>query len=180
MWSGVGRIDMLASSDLCKDQGYPNCYYDEHNRICKGGHWWHRGRPGSTLSLADETIRSISKLQDDYSFTLASWLEMTALEDYVAARGFTYRCTSFVDFEQNRIKGDALVVPFHRCLAELNLTLDRKNWLPLRGEDYFGDWCRERKLLVNDGFHPGLDGPYRWPREVVMPILLAQGILYDI
>lgn len=171
MWSGVGRIDLLVGTDL--EWSAPNAFYYPKVHSIVGGHWWNLKTP----SLGERVIQSYSQLQEDHSFAATSWLEMKKLETYLTANEFTHRFTSFVNYNQNVIIGDALVVPYLQCLQELGLEINRANWLPLKDSDHYGDWCRERNLLVSDGFHPGADGPQRWPREVLVPLLAEQGIL---
>lgn len=173
MWSGVGRIDFAMSTRLLSRPMAAACYYTPYVVNVIGGHWWNnRSKDPET-----DVTRSFSKVQSDHSFAVISWLEMQKLSDFLTARSFVHRFTSFVNYSDNAIKGDALVVPFEQCLRDQGLTLDRTNWLPLAPEDHFGDWCRIRGLLTEDEFHPGADGPQRWPREVLMPVLQQQGIL---
>ena len=173
MWSGVGRIDFLMSTEYRSKRYADACYYNQYVVSVLGGHWWNPRQKGMEIDL----IRAFSRTQSNHSFAVTSWLEMQKLGDFLTARNFVHRFTSFVNYGHNLIKGDALVVPFEQCLHDQGLTLDRTNWLPLSPEDHFGDWCRIRGLLTEDGFHPGADAPQRWPREVVMPVLQQQGIL---
>ena len=172
MWSGVGRIDWITAPDIM-EQGKWMYYYTPQCQLTQGGNWWNIKHS----SLIFQAVKNYAKFQNNYTFALQSWLAMKSLSTYLDCYGYKYFYTSFVNYKNNQIKGDALTIPFDDSLNEIGLQCDYFHWLPLAAEDYFGDWCRERKLLVSDNFHPGLDGPQRWPREVLIPLLLELGIL---
>ena len=175
MWSGVGRIDWIIDKNSVRDQEPSGFSYDQYTKLKQGGNWWNMWK----TSLLDETLINYSKFQDNHSFALHTWLAMENLSNYLEVNGFTHFFTSFLNYKDNLIKGDALVVPFFNILQELNLSIDTHKWFQLKNSEYFGDWCRDRQLLSDDNFHPGLDGPQRWPREILIPKLKIMGILYD-
>jgi hypothetical protein len=173
MWSGVGRIDFTVSNKLSPRDYSWNYFYTPQCRLHQGGHWWNITRP----SIIDKTLIDFSKHQDDYTMALETWVAMTSLESYLKCQNVKYFFTSFLNFAANTIYFDAVHVDLDQTLASMGLKIDYSNWLNLAPADYYGDWCTKRGLLVPDGFHPGLDGPQRWPREVLMPLLQQQGIL---
>lgn len=177
MWSGVGRIDFTVSADLAPRDTYLwNYFYTPQCRLHQGGHWWNIRNP----SLIDKTLIDFSKHQDDYTMALDTWMAMISLESYLKSQNVKYFFTSFLHFDSNRMYFDAAHVDLDQTLHAMGLQVDYSNWLKLAASDYYGDWCKQRQLLVSDGFHPGLDGPQRWPREVLMPLLASLGILYDL
>jgi len=176
MWSGVGRIDFTVSADLTPRKNYPwNYFYTPQCRLHQGGHWWNNRKP----TIEDKVLIDYSKFQDDYSMALDTWMAMTSLDNYLTAQNIRYYFTSFLHYNTNRIYFDAVHVDLDQTLDKMGLKINYSNWLNIEPMDYYGDWCRERGLLVSDGFHPGHDGPQRWPREVLIPILQQQGIVYD-
>ena len=177
MWSGVGRIDFTVSAELSPRNRYPwNYFYTPQCRLHQGGHWWNIKSP----SVIDKVLIDFSKHQDDYTMALDTWMAMTALESYLKCQQVKYFFTSFFHFSTNRMYFDAVHVDFDQTLAAMGLKVDYSNWLNLAADEYYGDWCKQRELVVEDGFHPGHDGPQRWPREVLMPLLANLNILYEL
>jgi hypothetical protein len=178
MWSGIGRIDWITDASLSnfKDQ-YPFTYkYDEFNELTLGGNWWNNPNPSMLL----KTLVNYSKFQSDHSLALHSWVSMRNLSDYLDINGFTYYYTSFVNYNNMNIRGDALTVNFFRELETLNLKFNSEHWLPLADADYYGDWSRDRNFLDADGFHPRYPkAPEGWVNQVLIPCLTAENILYE-
>jgi len=176
MWSGVGRIDWIVDCALANNIESSNFeyYYDDYNKLHRGGNWWNV----TSKNLLSNALINYSKFQDNHSFALHTWLAMQNLSNYLTVNNFTYFFTSFINYN-TLVKGDALVVPFFDVLQQLKLSIDNSHWLNLKNNEYFGDWCRENNLIAQDNFHPGLDGPQRWPREILMPLLKDMGILYE-
>lgn len=176
MWSGVGRIDFAVSADLDPRPYYPwNYYYTPQCRLQQGGHWWNLRKD----KFINRMLIDYTKFQDDFTMALDTWLAMTSLSSYLKARNVCHYFTSFLHYGTNKIYFDAAHVDLDHTLAKMNLKIDYSDWLDLAPCDYFGDWCRDRKLITDDGFHPGLEGPLRWPAEVLMPLLKSKGVLYD-
>ena len=173
MWSGVGRIDFTVSN---LEKSNSTWQYTPQCVLHQGGHWWNIRRP----SMLDKVLIDFSKYQDDYTLALETWLAMTNLETYLKCKNFKYFLTSFVNYSARRITCDAMHVDLDKTLASMELQIDYSNWLKLDPSDYYGDWCKQRGLILSDDFHPGFDGPQRWPREVLMPILKDLDILYDL
>lgn len=178
MWSGVGRVDFTVSAELAPRAQYPwNYFYTPQCRLHQGGHWWHIRQPG----LVDRALIDYTKFQDDYTMALDTWTAMTSLGSYLKACDIRHYFTSFLHYKTNKIYFDAVHVDLDTTLNKMGLKIDYSHWLNIEPSDYFGDWCRARGLIVDtDDFHPGKDGPTRWPREVVMPLLQSEGVLYDL
>lgn len=177
MWSGVGRIDWITDKNLSNFKDlYPFAYYyDTCNELVLGGNWWNN-RNADHLT---KTLKEYSKYQSESTFALHSWLAMTSLTNYLITRGYQFYYTSFIDYA-TEVKGDAVSVDFLTELKKLNLTLNKTHWLHIDSSDHYGNWARKNKLLdVIDDFHPSGDAPERWPREVLIPYLVEQGILYE-
>lgn len=169
MWSGVGRIDFLTSSGVPTSQRKYN--YTDQTRLIFGGQWWN----GNKSVTVEQLMMDYAKHQNNHSFALKSWLAMTSLESYLKSQGYPYFFTSFVNYKNNFIRGDAISVNYESLLADMNLSLDKSAWLPLADTDYLGDWCKKNNMLTVDNWHPGVDGPNYWTRDVLDPVLLQQG-----
>ena len=128
MWSGAGRIDLLTSTEFKPlNKVAAACVYNSKVACLPGGNWWNVRIP----SLEANTVKNLARMSSSYSFALASWLEIQKLENFLKCKEFTYRFTSFLNYDINLIKGDALAVPFEKCLQTLGLSLDKTHWLPL-------------------------------------------------
>ena len=105
---------------------------------------------------------------------------MTALNDFLSARNYKNFQTSFVNYSiLEELKGDACVIDYWKILQELNLTLDKSNWINLQDTDFYGNWARKNNLIDPvDKFHPVNAAPEKWPKEILIPYLLKENILY--
>ena len=178
MWSGVGRIDWIADKSLSKfSNEYPFTYdYDNNNELVLGGNWWNTRGARPLL----KTLIEYSKYQSESTFALHSWLAMKNLSNYLKANNFEYYFTSFVSYNNTNIKVDALTVNFFKELEKINLSIDQSDWLKLNDENYYGNWARERKFLDSDDFHPKYPKANEgWVKEVLLPLMVSMGILYD-
>ena len=178
MWSGVGRIDWITDKSLSHfGNEYPFTYnYDDNNEIALGGNWWNQRKPSQLI----QTFIDYSKYQSDSTFALHSWLAMKNLSNYLTVNTFEYYFTSFVNYNNNNIKGDALVVNFFKELEKINLSIDQSHWLKLADKDYYGDWAKEHDFLDNDDFHPKYpQATEGWVNEILIPLMKNEGILYD-
>ena len=169
MWSGVARIDLITDQSLSKFKDtYPFTYnYDQHNELVLGGSWWQPKR----RSHVEEALIEYSKYQSTHSFTLHSWLAMNNLSNYLKLRGFEYYYTSIID----SANAEELWIDYEQELAELNLKLDKSNWVT----PCIGNYCQERNLLQEDNFHPSMQGHEAWTRTVLMPYLNEHDVLWQ-
>lgn len=179
MWSGIGRIDFITDpkSSLFEDN-YPfPYYYDKSAELSLGGNWW---TIGSNATPVQKLIIDYSKFQNDETFAISSWLEMTALTDFLNRAKYKHYFTSFCNYKLvDEIKGDACIVDYYQQLKKLNLSLDQDNWLKLNEIDYYGNWARRQNLIdPSDDFHPFYNASERWPREILIPNLIEEGVLY--
>lgn len=176
MWSGTGRIDFTVSTEIDPRKKYTwNYLYAPSCRLHQGGNWWNTTNPIGV----DKILTDYSKFQDEYTLGLQTWLAMTNLASYLNSKNICHFFTSFLHYASNEIYFDAVHVDIDNTLAKMGLKIDRSRWLNLASADYFGDWCVKRGLLTPDGFHPGLDGPQRWPREILIPLLIELNVLYN-
>lgn len=179
MWSGVGRIDWITDRSLSNfGNEYPFTYnYDDSNELVLGGNWWNTKNP----SLLIQTLINYSKYQSNSTFALHTWLAMENLSNYLTANNFQHYYTSFLNYHNKNIKGDALTVNFFEELEKLNLSIDQAHWLQLTDEEHYGDWARQNNFLDKDGFHPRYpEATEGWPKEILIPKLTELGILYNI
>jgi len=167
MWTGTARIDWITDQSLSKFKDmYPFTYnYDQHNELVLGGSWWHTKR----RSHVEDTLVEYSKYQSAHSFALHSWLAMNNLSNYLKSHGFEYYYTSIADTANN----EELWIDYEQELTELNLTLDKANWVT----PCIGRYCQERNLLQEDNFHPSMQGHEAWTRTVLMPYLNERDVL---
>ena len=174
MWSGIGRIDWMVDHTAYPDGPWQRAF-NQHIKNYHAGNWWNSSR-----HEIDEVVKSYSKYQNNHTFAMSSWFAMTNLSNYLIVNEYEFFYTSFINYDNNEnIKGEALTVPVHTVLSEMGLEIDKTNWLKLTPEQYFGNWARKNDLLADDNFHPGKDGPLRWPREVLYPLLKNMNILYE-
>jgi len=177
MWSGIGRIDWITDKTLSNfKQLYPFDYnYDKNNELVLGGNWWNSKNPDHLI----KTLIEYSKYQSESSFALHSWLAMNNLSNYLKTNKYKFYYTSFVDYS-TEIKGDAVSIDFYKELKKLNLNLDKTNWLNLDVSDHYGNWARKNNLLdADDDFHPAGVAPEQWPREILIPYFINEGIFYE-
>lgn len=179
MWSGIGRFDWITDASLSEFKNhYPFSYqYDKHNELVLAGNWWNL--PKNTE--LHQALIAYSKYQSDFSFTLASWLAMKNLSNYLEMHGYRYYYTSFVDYERNNVKGDGLMVSYYDTLDKLGLELDKSKWIDIPGEDCYGEWAlRHQAVDPSDGFHPKYpEANEGWTREILIPYFINQGIVKD-
>jgi len=169
MWSGIARIDWIADRVLSnfKDT-YPFTYnYDQHNELIVGGSWWHRENNKTHII---KTLIEYSKYQTTHSLALDSWLSMTSLINYLDAKEFKHYHTSILNhgFDQ-----EEKWIDYDKELAELNLSLDKTNWI----SPCIGNYCKELGMLQDDNFHPTMQGHEKWTREVLIPYLTEHEVL---
>jgi hypothetical protein len=179
MWSGVGRIDWIADRSKSNfGDEYPFTYnYDDNNELVLGGNWWNKKNPSPLI----KTLINYSKYQSDSTFALHTWLAMQNLSNYLKVNNFEYYYTSFLNYNNTKIKGDALTVNFFKELENLNLSIDYNHWLDFQDEEYYGDWSRIHNFLDDDGFHPRYPKATEgWTKEILIPKLIKLGILYNV
>ena len=169
MWSGIARIDWVADRELSNFKNtYPFTYdYDQFNELVVGGSWWHRENNKTHII---KTLIEYSKYQTAHSLALDSWLSMTSLINYLNAKGFEHYHTSILNhgFDQ-----EEKWIDYEQELAELNLKLDKTNWvIPC-----IGNYCKDRGMLQDDNFHPTMQGHESWTRTVLMPFLAERDVL---
>ncbi len=176
MWSGTGRIDFTVSNKLSPRKKYQHNYlYTPECRLHQGGNWWNIKNPADI----DKILIDYSKFQDEFSLGLQTWLSMNNLASYLSNKGIQHFFTSFLHYKSNDTYRDAVHVDIDNTLSQMGLKIDYSKWLNLASADYFGDWCAKRGILASDGFHPGVDGPYQWTREILIPLLIELDILYN-
>ena len=176
MWSGINRIDWITDASLSNfSTEYSFSYqYDDYNELTLGGAWWNAKRPTPLI----KTLIEYSKYQSIHSLTLQSWLAMQNLTNYLKVNKFTHYHTSFLSYQRIVLAED--YVDFDKELTKLNLSLDKKHWLPMAAEDHYGDWSRQRKYLQPDGFHPRFpEATEGWLKEILIPQLINKDILYE-
>jgi hypothetical protein len=171
MWSGVARIDWIADKSLSKfRQDYPFGYdYDQHSELVLGGTWWNRLNGKTHIK---RTLIEYSKYQTEHTLSLSSWLAMNNLSNYLKLRGFEHYYTSILDHGFNE---EELWVDYEQELKELNLSLDKSNWV----YPCIGNYCQDLNMIQDDKFHPTMQGQESWTRTVLMPFLAERAILHD-
>lgn len=179
MWSGIGRIDFITDPTTSNFKSlYPFTYnyFTDKAELSLGGNWWNTTSPRGIQQL----IIDYSKYQSEDTFALDSYLEMSALTEFLNKNNYKNYQTSFVNYSiLNELKGDACVVDYWKKLKDFNLVLDKTNWIDLAYTDYYGNWARKNNLLdPADDFHPAADAPERWPKEILIPYLLRENVLY--
>lgn len=179
MWSGVGRFDWITDASLSRFKDiYPFDYqYDTHNELVLAGNWWNLNKNHKL----NQVLIEYSRYQSDYSFSLASWLAMKNLSNYLFLNRYRHYNTSFVDYKKNHIKGDGMIVPYHDVLFEMGLDFDDSNWIDIKGEDHYGDWALKNNAVdPSDGFHPRFpEANEGWVRQVLIPYLIKEGIVIE-
>lgn len=179
MWSGIGRIDFITDPSLSNfKSSYPFIYdyFANKAELSLGGNWWNIRNPSNIQKL----IIEYSKYQSDYTLAVESFLEMSSLNNFLQTANYKNYQTSFCNYNRlSELKGDACVVDYWTVLKELNLSLDTSNWIPFDETDYYGNWARKNNLIdPYDDCHPYKDAPERWPKEILIPYLIKENILY--
>jgi hypothetical protein len=177
MWSGIGRIDWITDASMSHFKSeYPfSYYYDDFNELVLGGNWWNQRRPSHVMS----TLIEYSKYQSDHSMALHSWMSMNNLSNYLTVNGYQHCYTSFINYQSNNLKGDAMKIDYFKQLDILGLVLDRSHWIKLDPTDYYGDFARKINALSTDDFHPRYpEATETWTRSVLIPALTKSNILY--
>ena len=167
MWSGIGRfgwlLDPKSITNVTKNQQYINKNVKIYHTAVL------REYGGEEI---DKVAREYSKYQNDYTVAIKSWLAMNNLLNYSIANGFTYFCTSFFNYHnQKNLKYDVLSKTFDTRLLELGLKIDQSCWIPISQFDYLGDWAHENNLLMDDKFHPSIIGAQQWTTNVLIPTM---------
>lgn len=117
--------------------------------------------------------------QSSASTAVENWLTMKMLSQYLETKKYRYFYTSFFNFNlEKNISCIFNEINYTNELNKLGLSVDEFNWIKLSNTDYYGDWC-EKMSLLDDTTHPFSNAPERWPREVLIPYLKEQNILYE-
>lgn len=177
MWSGPERIDWITDEQLSrfKDQ-YPFTHnYAAGNELVVGGGWW-ANKPKTNL---DQVLINYSKYQSDSSLALQSWLYIQDLENYLKIKGYNYYFLSWFDYSES-VDMRNRWIKFDYELNQMNLTLDKTNWIASTADRSLGEWAvNHPEYLAEDQFHMRWQGHEVWLKEVLIPELIKKNVLNE-
>lgn len=166
MWSGPDRADFIVDSTRHIEKYNVPFSYDNHSEFYMVGslHW------DAPVTQNNEFNLHYLNLQSKKSLALQSWLNFNNLTNYLKVNGYEYRYTTFRDILYNQGRGAFSLID------ELDLKLDLTNWILCDERTSLDGYAIYNNQLLADS-HPAREAQEGWTKELLIPKLLAQGLV---
>ena len=171
MWSGVGRQDYRISKEwydyFMEHYGFASDFVKDSYYLFSGG------RAAGWLNNRDtkQAFEDFYRVVDEKSLCKESLLHFISLENYLTAKGYNFKFTSYFDYWKersiNEISSDSCI-PFHCKDDPLYNNYDRKHWIDV---ECLGDWTWQNNLMDNTQ-HPTREGHNHWLYQIALSNLI--------
>jgi len=159
MWSGVDRLDLLASAGAAPTLDHHYQYTADTKWLGLGAESWGPNAPW---------IQYIKRTQNTASLALRSWLAMNSLSTYLERNNYCYRYLEYTDI----LHGQGIsLINFVRELATQNIVIDTTPWLLTGQYEPLGEYALRHEMLIENDSHPTMEAHETWCQQLLIPAL---------